>query len=342
MRAASDDVFLGQLDPLGLGGLRGELEDVQRRARVTAGRARDRRGQLVRNGRAQDRRAPSHDLHHVLVGQRLERVELHPRHQRRVDLEVRVLGRRPDQRHEPLLDRRQERVLLGLVEAVDLVEEEDRATAVRAQPLPCTGEDGAHLCNRRRDGRQLFEGGARPGGDDPRQRRLAASRRPVEDHRADAVLFDRQAQRGALAEDLPLADELLQRCRPRALRERRRAGHVLLSRVCEEIAHAREVCSARVQARADGARRRARTDPSGAGRERLRALSPHGRAAGSTEDRGRASAPRRAALPDHAPVVRALAQARLDRDRHRDRADRRGRPPRRHRGRCAARSSASS
>ena len=71
----------------------------------------------------------------LLVGQRLERVELHPRHQRRVDLEVRVLGRRPDQRHEPLLDRRQERVLLRLVEAVDLVEEEDRALPVRAEAL---------------------------------------------------------------------------------------------------------------------------------------------------------------------------------------------------------------
>ena len=35
----------------------------------------------------------------------------------------------------PLLDRGQERVLLGLVEAVDLVEEQDRPLALAAEPL---------------------------------------------------------------------------------------------------------------------------------------------------------------------------------------------------------------
>ena len=66
---------------------------------------------------------------------RLELVDLRAREQRRVDLEVRVLGRRADQRHEPLLDPGQQRVLLRLVEAVDLVEEEDRPPAARAEPL---------------------------------------------------------------------------------------------------------------------------------------------------------------------------------------------------------------
>ena len=53
-------------------------------------------------------------------------VDLAARQERGVHLEVRVLGRRADQGHEPLLDRRQQRVLLRLVEAVDLVEEENR------------------------------------------------------------------------------------------------------------------------------------------------------------------------------------------------------------------------
>ena len=44
-----------------------------------------------------------------------------------VDLEERVLGGRADERQRPVLDRRQERVLLRLGEAVDLVEEQDRA-----------------------------------------------------------------------------------------------------------------------------------------------------------------------------------------------------------------------
>ena len=68
----------------------------------------------------------------VLGGQRAQLQHLRPRQQRGVDREVRVLGRRADQRDQALLDRRQQRVLLGLVEAVDLVEEQDRRRARRA------------------------------------------------------------------------------------------------------------------------------------------------------------------------------------------------------------------
>jgi hypothetical protein len=44
-----------------------------------------------------------------------------------VHLEERVLGRGADERDEPVFDAGQQRVLLRLVEAVDLVEEQDRA-----------------------------------------------------------------------------------------------------------------------------------------------------------------------------------------------------------------------
>ena len=43
------------------------------------------------------------------------------------DLEGRVLGGGPDQSHRAVLDVRQDGVLLRLVEAVDLVDEKDRA-----------------------------------------------------------------------------------------------------------------------------------------------------------------------------------------------------------------------
>ena len=75
------------------------------------------------------------ELAHVLGLERMELIDLAARRERRVDLEVRVLGGRPDQGHEPLLDRGQQRVLLRLVEAVDLVQEEDRRLAGRAAPL---------------------------------------------------------------------------------------------------------------------------------------------------------------------------------------------------------------
>ena len=75
--------------------------------------------------------------------ERLEHVDLRPRQQRRVDLERRVLGGRADEDDVAGLDARQERVLLRLVEAVDLVDEEDRAPAdaggerLRPRPSPC-------------------------------------------------------------------------------------------------------------------------------------------------------------------------------------------------------------
>src|SRR5205814_3180372 len=85
---------------------------------------------------------------------------------------------------------------------------------------------------------ELLEGGARSLGDDPRQRRLARSRRPIEDRRADAVLADRQPQRRALAEHLLLPDELVEAARAQAQRQRSRFLDLRAGRVCEEVAHA--------------------------------------------------------------------------------------------------------
>ena len=134
--------------------------------------------------------------------ERPELVDLGAREQRRVDLEVGVLGRRADQRQQPLLDRGQQRVLLGLVEAVDLVEEEDRRPARRAAllgPRDHLADLGAAGVDRR----ELLEGAARPGGDDPRQRRLAGAGRAVEDGAVRLAGLDRDPQRRARAEQVP-------------------------------------------------------------------------------------------------------------------------------------------
>ena len=71
----------------------------------------------------------------LLGGQRIELVHVRARDQRRVDLEVGVLRRGSDQGDEAVLDGRQERVLLGLVEAVDLVDKHHAALAEHAQPV---------------------------------------------------------------------------------------------------------------------------------------------------------------------------------------------------------------
>ena len=160
-------------------------------------------------------RAPQ-QRQHVLVVERAQLVHAAARQQRRVDLEVGVLGRRADEHHEPLLDRGQQRVLLGLVEAMDLVEEEDRALAARVAAVLGALDHLAHLGAPRVDSRGLLEGGARVHREQPRQRRLAGARRPVQDHRVGAALLDRRAQRRAAGEQVLLAHELAQRGRAHA------------------------------------------------------------------------------------------------------------------------------
>src|SRR5437588_775092 len=58
-------------------------------------------------------RAPEH-LQHVLVAEAGQLVHARARQQRGVHLEVRVLGRRADERQQALLDGREQRVLLSL------------------------------------------------------------------------------------------------------------------------------------------------------------------------------------------------------------------------------------
>ncbi len=81
-------------------------------------------------------RARVEDGRHLLGRQAAQHEHLRSRQQRRVDLERRVLGRRADEHDVAGLDARQERVLLRLVEAVNLVDEDDRPAAGRPpEPL---------------------------------------------------------------------------------------------------------------------------------------------------------------------------------------------------------------
>ena len=161
------------------------------------------------------------DREQVGLGQRLELEDAAAADERLVDLEIGVLGGRADEDDRAVLDPRQQRVLLGLVEAVDFVHEEDRALAelpaalLRLRDrLPDVGDAGQH----RVDGDEVAAGGV---GDDARQRRLARARRPVEDDRAELVGLDRPAQQPSRPDDVLLADELVQRARPHPRGQRR-------------------------------------------------------------------------------------------------------------------------
>jgi len=67
---------------------------------------------------------------HVIVGQRSELKDARSANQRADDLEVGVLRRRADQDDRAVFDVRQQRVLLRLVEAVNLVDQQDGALVI--------------------------------------------------------------------------------------------------------------------------------------------------------------------------------------------------------------------
>ena len=167
----------------------------------------------------------------VLVGQLFEPPDPHPRQERGVDLEVRILGCCPDQRDRAVLDVRQQGILLRLVEAVDLVEEEDRALAVEREPLlrlgdraPDVGDTGHHRAHRRELGADLRREQAGQAG-------LAGARRSPQQQRREVAAGDAPAQRSALADEVLLPDELLEVPRAHPGRERLALGRWLEERL---------------------------------------------------------------------------------------------------------------
>ena len=164
-------------------------------------------------------RAIDHRADRVLR-QRLQRDHATSRQQRGVDRERRVLCRCTDQHEQAVLDVRQERVLLRLVEAMDLVDEHKRALP-GARPSRFGGRDrianlrdaGQHCGERlKRETRMLR--------DQLRKRRLAGARRAPQQKRPSLAALDRATQRATFANDLLLTEILLQRLRPHAFGER--------------------------------------------------------------------------------------------------------------------------
>ena len=135
-------------------------------------------------------------------------------------------------------------VLLPLVEAVDLVDEEDRPQAVAPEPVAGSRDDRAHVVDAGGDGGELLERGSGALGDDARDRGLAGARRAEEDHRRRAVLLDRESQRGAGPEHVLLADELVEARRTETHGERRVLGLPLRRRLGEEVSHVRSMLRA--------------------------------------------------------------------------------------------------
>ena len=137
------------------------------------------------------------------------------------DLEGRVLRRRADQHDGAALDGAEQGVLLRLVEAVDLIDEEDRRRR--------TGEEGiaaglvdhfAHLFHPGTDGAEGEELAVQGLGDDAGEGGLSDPGRAPEDEGRQGTGLDHAPQDAAFTDQVLLADILLQGSGPHPFRKR--------------------------------------------------------------------------------------------------------------------------
>ena len=139
--------------------------------------------------------------------------------QRGVDLEGGILGGGADEADAAALDVGQECVLLGLVEAMDLVDEEDGAGA-EVGGFFGLDHDLLDLLDTGEDGGELDEAGGGDVGDDLGEGGFAHAGRAPEDERGGVVVLDLQPQRLPCAEQVRLTEELVERARTHALGQR--------------------------------------------------------------------------------------------------------------------------
>ena len=114
---------------------------------------------------------------------------------------------------------RQESILLRTIEPVYLIDEHDRPLPV----APRAFRFGHHIFDFLDPGKNRTEGNEfalRAPRDNPRQRRLAASGRPPEQHRPQLVPLDLGPQRFSRTEQFFLPDKFIKRLRTHAICQR--------------------------------------------------------------------------------------------------------------------------
>ena len=179
-------------------------------------------GRLLERGvRHRRGKRPIEQLLQVFGLQRFEHVYLGAREQGAVDLERRIFGCRADEGQQSAFDEGQERVLLRLVEAVHLVDEQDRM-APRLRQRRLGARDG--IANVLDAGKHRGEGdeiGVERRRHQPRQGGLARARRAPEDHRVQLARRERDRQRLAPSEQMALPNHRFDRRRAQPLGQRR-------------------------------------------------------------------------------------------------------------------------
>ncbi len=128
---------------------------------------------------------------------------------RRIDLEGGVFGGRADQDDRAVLDIGQEGILLGAVEAVNLVDEQERPLAMLA--AAAGGFEGlAQLRHAGEHRRNLLEMEPDSIRQEPRNSCLAGAGRAPEDERHEPLLVHKPAQHAVRSQEMILADDLFE------------------------------------------------------------------------------------------------------------------------------------
>jgi hypothetical protein len=193
----------GQVDHRAAGGpgrAGGRLEIGQRATGVAAGQP-DQvvAGVVIEGERAAEAalvdQGALDDVGDVGVGERVQLQQEAAGEQRGDHREERVLGRGRDQGDPAVLDSGQEGVLLGLAEAVHLVDEQHRLAAPMGQVGARLLDRGPHLLDAGRHGRDLHEGTVGGAAHDRGDGGLARARRPPQQQRQGLAALDQLTQR---------------------------------------------------------------------------------------------------------------------------------------------------
>ena len=147
---------------------------------------------------------------HFLGGEALQGEDAAAGEQRGNDLEGWVFGGRAYQGDGAILNVGEDDVLLGLVEAVDFIHEEDGGLAVHPAAVSGLGDDTPQVGDTGGDGADRLEGSLGDCGDEAGEGGLARARRPPEDERGQTPGSDGAEEHTVLTDDLLLTDELIE------------------------------------------------------------------------------------------------------------------------------------
>ena len=151
--------------------------------------------------------------------QPLQHQHLTARHQRAGQRKGRILGGRADQGDRAVFDLGEQAVLLGAIEAVDLVDEQERGLA-GAPPRLRLLVDLAQIGHARHHGGQLDQRLIEAPGEQPGERGLAGAGRAPQDDRAELAAGEHAPERRVGAEQMVLADQLVEGLRAQPIGER--------------------------------------------------------------------------------------------------------------------------